>query len=234
MTLVSHDHKFILLRTRKTASTSTEMYLQPYCTPPGTPVVELGECIVSEHGIVGQRLGKTREVPAAEGVVRDQWFSHHAAQKLKSKLGASVWKEYTKITIVRNPFEKVRSAFMWQNRNKLETWTDKQKINRFRRQVKAERYKDDREIVFTKLKSKKPIFAPQVLIRSEHLQEDLLSLSETLKLDPSITTLPHTKSTVKKRPSIPLADWYDTETIDCVRQRLAWIFEHGDYPDTPA
>ncbi|MEP1521076.1 sulfotransferase family 2 domain-containing protein [Ascidiaceihabitans sp.] len=235
MTLVSHDHKFILLRTRKTASTSVEMFLQPFCTPPNTPVVEVSRSIVSPHGIVGQRLGKERHtMPVEEGEIRDVWFSHQNADSLKKLLGKRVWSNYQKISIVRNPFEKVRSAFIWTMRARLQDLTDEQKIARFRKKVRAGKFKNDAEVVFTGLKTgKKPKFEPDILLKTENIANDLLDLCKTLKLDPSGTELPITKQIVKKSKAIPLADWYDDETIDSVRRDFSWIFEHGGYPDAP-
>ena len=232
--LVSHDHKFILLRTRKTASTSVEMFLQPFCTPENTPIVEHGEAIVSEHGIVGQRLGdKRHSLPVTPGVPRNVWFSHHGADSLKEKIGDEIWNSYTKISIVRNPFQKALSSFTWSARERIDSLTDTQKVRQFRKKVNARRYKDDKDIVFTNLESNTPEFAPDILIRTEYLVEDLTKLCATLELDETKTELPHAKSTGKKRSSIPLAEWYDEETISSVQEHLDWMFKYGDYPDTP-
>ena len=52
--LVSHKHKFIYIKTAKTASTSTEISLSRYCNGPGdivTPVDAEGEAIRREMGV---------------------------------------------------------------------------------------------------------------------------------------------------------------------------------------
>ena len=42
MTLVSHDQRFIFLKTRKTAGSSIESYLMPWCLPPGVTISSAG------------------------------------------------------------------------------------------------------------------------------------------------------------------------------------------------
>lgn len=232
--LVSHDHKFILLRTRKTGSTSVSMFLQPFCTPPNTPVEEWGEAIISDHGIVGQRLGALRkQAPADPGVVRDEWFAHHSAQGLKNKLGDEIWNSYTKISIIRNPFQRAVSSFTWAAREKIDELTNQQKIRRFRRKLRKGKFENDREIVFLKPNSDAPVFVPDRLIRFEHMRDDLEALCADLGLDTTKSELPHTKHTSSKRKAIPLAKWYDEETTAIVRKSFDWVFSFGNYPDTP-
>ena len=232
MTLVSHDHRFIFLETRKTAGTSVEMYLQPFCTPPGTPVEEWGEAIVSKHGIVGQRLGKKgREAPPPPGVERNVWFSHQDCEDLRSKLPADVWKTYEKITVVRNPFAKVLSGYFWRNRKVKLPEDPEENIARFRKTLTTgNRITDDHEIVFARNKLRFPVFQPTIVLRMENLRNDLETLAERLGLDRSRTELPVTKSSGRAPGVIPMCDWYDTETANIVRDRLDWMFTAGGYP----
>lgn len=230
MTLISHDHKFIFLKTRKTAGTSAEMYLQPFCTAPGHPVEEWCEAIVSRHGIVGQRLGvEGRKRPAPDPELRDQWYSHHKAEDLKKKLPWHVWLRYEKITVVRNPFRKVLSTYFWRGRNNPPTPDIKQEIDQFRAAVRARKFNNDKQIVFVGDR-----FQPKTILRAERLEEDLTALARRKGLDTTRTGLPVTKHSGKRPTEVPLEDWYDTQTIDIVRQDLAWMFEKGGYSDNPA
>ncbi|WP_101065631.1 sulfotransferase family protein [Roseovarius salinarum] len=230
MTLVSYDHGFIFLKTRKTAGTSVEMFLQPFCTPPGHPVEEWGEAIVTRHGIVGQRLGvKGRRVPPPDPDLRDTWFSHQAAARVKKQLPWHVWLRYEKISVVRNPFRKVLSGYFWQHRNKPRPDDIGTEIARFRRFARERRFNNDRGVVFIKDR-----FVPNTLIRAEHLQDDLEALARRLRLDTSRTRLPVTKSSGDHPRRVPLEDWYDGPSRDAVREELAWMFEKGGYRDDPA
>ncbi|WP_121631366.1 sulfotransferase family 2 domain-containing protein [Tropicibacter alexandrii] len=230
MTLVSHDHRFIFLKTRKTAGTSVEMYLQPFCTPPGTPVEEWGEAIISDHGIVGQRLGRTgRSAPPPPGAVRDTWYSHHAAEDLKAQLPPKVWRRYEKITVVRNPFAKVLSGFFWRNRGQTLSDHPDQLIPRFRKSVRDGNVSDDRKIVFVRGWLRRDKFVPDTVLHAERLGPDLARLTERLGLESSRTSLPVTKSSGNKARVLPLTEWYDDETADIVRDRLDWMFRAGGY-----
>jgi hypothetical protein len=53
--LVSHEKKFIYIKTIKTAGTSVEMALQPCCMPKGGVVTEWTDCSETKTGIVGAR-----------------------------------------------------------------------------------------------------------------------------------------------------------------------------------
>lgn len=104
--LVSHQYKFIFLKTVKTAGTSVELALEPYCrTPDLPPPSEVTGQIVSAHGIVGARGQKG---------LRAEFYNHMTAKEIRKALGKEVWDTYTKITVVRNPFDKTVSWF-WMN-----------------------------------------------------------------------------------------------------------------------
>jgi len=103
--LVSHTWKFIYTKTIKTGGTSVEVYFEPYCFPPGEyhftgsrPQYE------SETGIVGFR-GIKRENDG------NYWYNHAPAAEIKAKLGDAVWNNYFKFCCIRDPFDKLVSAF---------------------------------------------------------------------------------------------------------------------------
>lgn len=230
MTLVSHDHRFVFLKTRKTAGTSVEMYLQPFCTPPGTPVTEWGEAIVSDHGIVGQRLDKARRAePPAPDVVRDEWFAHQPARGIKRKLPPEQWDSYEKITAVRNPFHKVLSGFFWRKRDAALPEDPAARVEMFRDTVRKGHISDDADIVFIEEEGTAPQFLPDTIIRAEALAPDLEALTERLGLDTSRTELPLTKSSGRAPGVLPLTEWYDEATANIVRDRLDWMFSAGGY-----
>jgi len=55
--LVSHRKKFIYLKTKKTAGTSVEIYLERYCLPPDEPYVEAHHRpeTITVDGVIGSR-----------------------------------------------------------------------------------------------------------------------------------------------------------------------------------
>jgi len=105
--LVSHLKKFIFLKTFKTASTSVEIYLERYCRSPHMAGVDEAtfprDEIVTAEGIIGARM------PDPHGKT---WFNHMPASRVRELLGESIWNDYFKCCVVRNPFDQVVS-YWW-------------------------------------------------------------------------------------------------------------------------
>jgi Sulfotransferase family len=226
MVMVSHVNKFIFMKTRKTAGTSIEMYLEPFCAPPGHVVTEKTATKVTEFGIIGERL-KGGEHPAGIDL-----RNHASASSVKDTIGNDVWQNYTRVTSVRNPFDRMVSQFYWINRNRAEQLRTKP-FNRikelFRTFVLAERSPNDREVVYID-----DLFVIHEAIRYENMLGDLTRLADKVGFDPSATQLPMTKETAGLRQGRGFWDYYeDDETIAAVRKQLAWVFDHYDYPTTP-
>ena len=112
--LVSHRYKFIYTKTLKTAGTSVESYLERFCTPNGESTVrDEREEYVSESGIIGFRGPRLPR--------KCKWWNHMPAALIKEKLGETLWATYVKFCVIRNPYEKVVSAFYFaeNTRNRL-------------------------------------------------------------------------------------------------------------------
>lgn len=132
--LVSHRHRFIYTKTLKTGGTSVESYFERYCMPEGDwqESHERREH-VCPTGIVGQRgLGRGPEI---------RWWNHMPASQVRDQLGETLWSDYFKFCVVRNPFEKVASMFFFELRRQkravpgpdevaaqFEQWVDSEKL----------------------------------------------------------------------------------------------------------
>lgn len=222
MVLVCHEHKFIFLKTRKTAGTSVEMYLQPFCTPPDTPVVERTHAIETDFGIVGARLiGKKKRTE------RDQiWKNHMLARNAKFELGPEIWDAYRKITVVRNPFDRMVSYFHWKDRDvDFEGRSAEDLAPDFKHFLREAVYHNDYAIAHVEGE-----YIIDDVVRYEHLIEDLEALVASLELDTSRTELPWAKKT---RATRSVAGYYDDETIAIVRKKMAWVFNRFGYAPEP-
>jgi len=117
--LVSHTHKFIYLKTKKTGGTSVEAYLERFCLP--KDVTDLGahdrEQIISDRGIVGARNN-------GRSISNDIYYNHMPAKELKALVGDDVWNTYTKICVMRNPWDRMVSKFWWQLQPQLRRYED--------------------------------------------------------------------------------------------------------------
>lgn len=228
MVMVSHDHEFIFLKTRKTAGTSVEMFLQPFCAPPGHPVVEQTHTLETHHGVIGMRLHARPKDTAHPDMI---WYNHMSANAVHENLGKEKWYRYLKITTIRDPFDSMISRFHYVRGWKgLPTLPNDLAVHReaFRDFVLNKSGPNDEDIVF-----EHGNFAPDILVRYEHLENDLEKLCEKLKLDTSLTRLPKTKVTAALRNGFSISDYYDDETISAVVQKLRWYFEKGGYARHP-
>lgn len=114
--LVSHNHRFIFLKTKKTAGTSIELYFEPFCMSPELPGRKLPGAQVSEYGIVGSR-GKQH------GGSRD-WRAHMSARQIRDKIGDETWHGYLRFATIRNPYDRTVSAYFFKKHRRGEPITD--------------------------------------------------------------------------------------------------------------
>lgn len=114
--LVSYNHRFIFLKTKKTAGTSIELYFEPFCMPPEVPGRKRAGAQVSEYGVVGSR-GKQH------GGSRD-WRAHMSAQQILDKIGDETWHGYLRFATIRNPYDKAVSAYFFKKHRRREPIID--------------------------------------------------------------------------------------------------------------
>ncbi|MEM8789823.1 MAG: sulfotransferase family 2 domain-containing protein, partial [Pseudomonadota bacterium] len=186
MVLISHTHKFIFFKTKKTASTSVEMFFEPFCLPESAPPrPEYCDEFIGPTGIVGSRRGKAKRRLAS-------WPQHMRAMSVLRKAGPRVFLSYFKFATVRNPFTRTLSAFRYtyhrdrdalaalsfaEHREAFNTWLDQ---NYFAAQ--------DRRMYTI---AGWPV--ANAYIRYEHLGEDIQAICARLGLPCDLDRLPHTK-----------------------------------------
>lgn len=120
--IVCHEHKFIFLKTSKTAGTSTEIAFSQFCGPSDiiTTTDAPDEAIRQSLGFPGPR---NYERHWTEWRFRD-WsrfvrrkpiehkFKHHDhASHVRKHIGQQAWDSYFKFATERNPFERFVSYY---------------------------------------------------------------------------------------------------------------------------
>ncbi len=235
--LISHAYEFIYLKTRKTAGTSVEMALQPWCFGnEGGEVEERTHAIVTLQGAVGRRLVKEPDREPADGAL----FNHLPASKVRKMVGPRIWSRYRKILVLRNPFDRAVSAFHWQQDlsqvygaesqpQPIEDTNFDEVRAAFRAYILAAKWKTDAATVLVNGR-----FCGDLVIHYESLAADLADVARTLGIDPGLVRLPVTKNSKAFRRGQPVAAYFDAETIQVVRDRMDWAFKAGGYGPLPS
>jgi hypothetical protein len=203
--IVSHEHGFVFMKTRKTAGTSVEIALSRVCGDQDviTPVTDDDELLRRARG--GRGPQHYLEPPNLERKA----FNHMPVSMVRKMLGRRRFESYFSFAIERNPWDAVVSLYHWRirdtepgsfrhyvNSDAVETFATKnQRIYRIKGEVAVDR-----------------------VLRYESLADELAAVWKELDL-PGEPELPHAKSGTRPRgPSY--RSYYD----DASRERVATLF----------
>jgi len=108
--ILSHEHRFIFLKTNKTAGTSVEIALSRVCGPEDviTPISRKDEILRKELGGIGPQ---NYRIPG-----RPRYYNHMSACEVIELSGEDVWNEYFKFCIERNPWDRVISLYYFNHK----------------------------------------------------------------------------------------------------------------------
>jgi hypothetical protein len=118
--IISHTHKFIFIKTAKTAGTSIEVFLSKHCGPgdvvtPIFPSVE-GHFPRNYEGLfnplpeIVSGVSRPRETWSDLGR-RKKFYNHMRALLVQKRIPARIWRSYFKFCVERNPWDKVLSHY---------------------------------------------------------------------------------------------------------------------------
>jgi hypothetical protein len=124
--IVSHRHRFIFVRTRKTAGTSVEIGLSKFCGPDDIITRDTDDALRRELGYPGpQNDGGIpwsaytfsewrRFLTRGE---RARFKNHTPAARIRALVGEEIWRSYYKFAIERDPWDKAISLYYWRTRD---------------------------------------------------------------------------------------------------------------------
>ncbi|WP_051247215.1 sulfotransferase family 2 domain-containing protein [Nocardioides halotolerans] len=206
--IVSHEHGFVFMKTRKTAGTSVEIALSRVCGADDviTPVIDEDEELRRAHG--GRGPQHYESPPHLERSA----FNHMPVSMVRKMLGRKKFESYLSFAVERNPWDAVVSLYHWRNRDAapgaevpfglyvaseaVTTFATKnQRIYRIKGEVAVDR-----------------------VLRYEALDAELAVLWSELGL-PGAPDLPHAKGGTRPRAA-SYRSYYD----DASRERVAELF----------
>lgn len=122
--ILSHRHRFIFIKTVKTAGTSLEIALSRYCGPDDviTPILypednrlrrDLGGRGAQHYRIPWSRHSAGEKVTALLKRRRIAFYNHCSARMVRNRIDPEIWRRYFKFCVERNPWDKAISAYYW-------------------------------------------------------------------------------------------------------------------------
>lgn len=219
--IISLTHKFIFIKSFKTAGTSVEAALSNFCS--GDDVVTPLNDYRYNRDENGKFIHKSMNADefAKLGLPNLQ---HVDAPTIKGKVSPEVWNDYFKFSITRNPWDRAISYFFWEKR-------------RDRALEPKKRFYHYLGVPFNEHEQLRQLFASYIrnatwpnndcfytiddqlctdfVIRYESLQDDYSEVCKKLGLPEN--TLPRLKGGIRKQ-RYHYSDFYDEETIALVAE----------------
>lgn len=235
--LISHRKRFIYTKTYKTAGTSVEAYFEPYCMPEGEwEEKHLRDQYESDAGVIGYR-GSPKDTASMK------WWNHMPADLIKKRLADNdKWDHYFKFCVVRNPFDKVISAFHFQNKalpnqsrwyyyrrrfmkrynNLIHNGMPPSMKKDFKDWLKAGKMYIDRDKYFIDNE-----LCVDFFIQYEDLSGGIKAVCKQLNIPFEPERIPTYKAGI--RPKKDYSALYDEESIELVKQLFKFEVERFDY-----
>ncbi len=229
--IISHKHKFIFLKTRKTAGTSIELALSKVCGPDDiiTPVSKYDEPKREE---LGSRAPQNFLVPIFKYNIKDwtqsfrqmkrrRFYNHISASEIRRWIGQKTWDSYFKFCVERNPWDKAISRYSFVNtlaENKMSMEDFLNQDAEIPKLTNHALYTIDGQLAVDRV------------CRYENLSQELEEVYKLLNL-PDIPPLPNAKGGFRKdrRPYQEVLNAKEKELIQTICQKeidlFGYIFE---------
>lgn len=210
--IISHKHRFIFLKTRKTASTSTELILFPECGPDDivTPLTQTDLTRQIGHKArnhlrpitpLDPRPALHNHFRRVEGWKWRDYHDHIRAVDVRRYVGEKIWRSYYKFAFDRNIYDRQVSWFHYRTKTPKSKalWPD---FDTFLQ--KSPKARVDNFEIYTI--DRVPVV--DFIGRYENLADDLKTVLEAIGL-PVPAQMPFAKRDIRPESSRRYRDYYD-------------------------
>lgn len=217
--IISHSHKFIFIKSEKTAGTSIESALSQHCS--GDDIVVPINDFRYNRNEKGEFVHKSMNADEEYRRIGQ----HVDASTIRQKVTPEVWNDYLRISLIRNPWDRTISYFFWIRRQDPALQPRKrfyhhlgvpfdelaQPKKAFREFLKSDDFvNNDRFYIIDDQ------LCVDFVIRYEHLSEDVADLCRRIGLPP--IDLPHLKTGFRQKRH-HYSEYYDDETRAIVAEK---------------
>lgn len=222
--LICHQYEFIFLKPLKAAGTSVECFLEPLCQDKQDVINEYGPEKIYSNGIVGYR-GPTKG---------DAKYWHHMSAARIRQMHPDQFATYQKISIVREPYQKAISLFLWLGplthlkAQELAANNPSRLRNLFLLFLQCQHNISDLLTDSSRLQIQGKLIIDYIL-RYERLETDLSDLIQALRLPLSISTLKSFKSSGRRGEKHQLSQYFSSEALQVVNKHFDWYFSLFNY-----
>ena len=112
--IISHYHKFVFVKTNKTAGSSLEALITRHLQP--------GDMLTRRNDMDAEKeiAGKGLEILNAQGSPYKRNFMNHSPLSDAHKIFPET-KKYFSFGVIRNPFSRCKSSFQWRNQKRIKS-----------------------------------------------------------------------------------------------------------------
>ncbi|MFO8238920.1 MAG: sulfotransferase family 2 domain-containing protein [Prochlorococcaceae cyanobacterium] len=228
--LICHRHRFIFLKTQKTAGTAIEIALRSLMDRGDviTPISREDEHLSRQLGCPGPHnfrapLHHYRGPDLARLVgrarLKKRFYNHIPAAQVKAQLPESIWNSYLKISVERNPFDKAISSYYWRTRKLKQA----PPISEYLRSCPRS------ELSSWDIYTINDILVTEVMLRYETLVADLQQLAQRLALEGGLTLPAQRPKGQHRRDSRPWQEALDAASQERIRTICAREIEAFHY-----
>ncbi len=217
--IISHEHKFIFLKTKKTAGTAIEAALSELCGPLDVITPYREESEQDRKGLPPQnyRIEHPRKPkrplwrkllgrPERYYHPSVGYYEHMPAWRVRDYVGEEMWRSYFKFAFDRNPWDRQVSWYLYKTKSK-------------RARPSFERFMQDRRRAFVTNYAQYTIdgaLAVDFVCRYERLEEDLNAALAKAGVPGCGVKVPHTNVTPNKHSGRDYRSYYSPDTRELV------------------